>query len=841
MLKQKIYVSILSLCVVLTFSPIVQADTAVSFWPSRLDLPVGDAYGIESADFNNDAKPDLAVISNSSNVILILLNNGRGSYVNSGNTTGFANMGPMTAGDFNRDGNVDLAVINFSTSRVQLFLGNGQGRVVQGNNFAVSNTPSVIAAQDFNNDQNIDLVVNGNSNIVELLLGDGQGGFPNRQNVTVALSNVVALMPVDLNNDGKKDLITRSNLSVNLSVVLGNGNGTFNAPATYPTGLSSFINSMANADFNCDGVADLVVVGDKFSIMFGNGQGGFSTPRVTNEPYDAIAITDLNRDGDYDLVLTKARIGAGGDLTVYLGQMNGSFIKDKIYLTGRVPAFMGRKGIVSDDVNSDSNADLTFLNFTAGPGFVSVLLGDGTGKLRNSIEVDLGTTPYFFNEVSSADFNNDGKADMVINSGNSLEVFLGDGQGHFSGGNSTAINFLSRNRIGGDYNRDGNQDLILTGPTSPNNYAIYTMLGNGNGTFNLYALYPSFTNEFEKIVKGDFNNDQKEDLLILDNSYIAPPQNVSLFFGDGLGGFSPNGAFPVGQQSRDITVADLNNDSNQDWIVVNTASGNFSVYLGNGQGGFTNVPNTFSLNFPVALTAGDLNGDGRADLAIVFGNTTSSVRIFLGNGTGGFLQGNSYEVGTFPEKIILLDSNNDGLKDIVTLNKYSHNLSLLLGDGSGGFAGAQHFGTATYPQSMAVADFDSDGKIDIASVGENKLSLLFNNLSNVYVGLSTNLNQPPPGGTMLNTLRVSNVTALPQTFDFHLVTILPNNTVRPELSFPNLVMAPNKELNLTFPWTIPANTPLGDYSLKVIIGTTSGIWDTGLIDYKVKIPVYCPN
>jgi hypothetical protein len=199
-------------------------------------------------------------------------------------------------------------------------------------------------------------------------------------------------------------------------------------------------------------------------------------------------------------------------------------------------------------------------------------------------------------------------------------------------------------------------------------------------------------------------------LLLLTGGFIIPLDAWS----DGVCQtvtLSPPHFLIAGGNPDGVVVADFNGDSNQDFVVAN-AGGGITVYLGDGLGGFGSA-NTFAVNgFPHAPVAGDFNGDSKLDLVVPNGAHTISV--LLNNGSGGFGAQTIFEVGDSPRSVGVGDFNGDNKLDLAVVNGLSDNISILLGNGAGGFGSATNFPAGDGPNGIAVGDFNGDNKLDLA-------------------------------------------------------------------------------------------------------------------------------
>ncbi len=234
------------------------------------------------------------------------------------------------------------------------------------------------------------------------------------------------------------------------------------------------------------------------------------------------------------------------------------------------------------------------------------------------------------------------------------------------------------------------------------------------------------------IATGDFNGDGIPDLATSNST----SGNVTVLLGNGLGGFAPAPGSPiaVGNGPQSVAVADFNGDGIADLAVANRLDSTVTILLGNGAGGFTPAsgsPVATSYR-PFVSAVGDFNGDGIADLAVQSGGTTL-VTILLGNGSGGFTPaaGSPVTVGHAPRFVVIGDFNGDGIEDLAVVNSFDNNVTILLGDGKGGFAPAagSPIAVGNDPEGLALGDFNGDGIDDLAvtNLADNNVIILLGN------------------------------------------------------------------------------------------------------------------
>jgi hypothetical protein len=334
----------------------------------------------------------------------------------------------------------------------------------------------------------------------------------------------------DFNGDGIPDLAV-ANVGCGgtfcygtVSILLGNGDGTFTATASPATGVEPI--SIAVGDFNGDGIADLAVVNcsgnltqGTVSVLLGNGDGTFTaaaSPTVGDLP-QSIAVGDFNGDGIPDLAVVNmcgsgpncAAVGSIGTVSILLGKGDGTFTLKSSLTTGVDPYF-----VAVGDFNGDGIPDLAVANNCGtdptckSAGTVSILLGNGDGTFTAKASPATGNGPL---SIAVGDFNRDGKLDLAVANGssNSISILLGNGDGTFTAAASAAAGYGKFVAIG-DFNQDGVTDLaVAIGGGS----TVTVLLGNGDGTFNL-AASPVVGYTPESLAVGDFNGDGIPDLAV---------------------------------------------------------------------------------------------------------------------------------------------------------------------------------------------------------------------------------------------------------------------------------------------------------------------------------------
>lgn len=451
----------------------------------RAPVNYARTYGYESVaagDFNGDGHLDLVATDYSANIVSVLLGNGDGTF--GAATNAAAGTGPWAAvvADFNGDGILDLAVNNVSSSpAVSILLGNGNGTFQPPQSYATQGSAAAApVVADFDRDGNRDLAVPLSTGVA-ILLGQGDGSFRPPVNYTATEGPLAA---GDFNGDQYPDLAVAGNSGA-VAILVNTGKGTFPEPTQYMAPGTTGIGQVAVAALNKDGKLDLVITDPPYvSVMLGNGDGTFQ-PAVNYSAGTlpgAITVADFNGDGIPDLAVTDTSVW------ILLGNGDGTFQPAVSYPAGPYPI-----AIAAGDINNDGYTDLVVAGGGAGVPPISVLLGNGDGTFQAPVSIEVGGSPY---SLVVGDFNGDGLADIAVANRDpgSVAVLVGKGDGTFQppvlygtpdpGG---APDVLAM----GDFNLDGKPDLVVENSVANQRYlGVTVLLGNGDGSFQTPTFYP---------------------------------------------------------------------------------------------------------------------------------------------------------------------------------------------------------------------------------------------------------------------------------------------------------------------------------------------------------------
>src|SRR5437773_2102656 len=582
----------------------------VAYSSARRDFAVGlHPRSVATGDFNGDGVPDLAVASQfwccpvKPGTFSVLLGNGDGTFRAATIFASGSHPRAVALGDFNADGKLDLVVADGMGSAVWVLLGNGDGTFQTAVTCAAGDSPYAVVVGDFNADSKLDLVVAVGSAGVSVLLGNGDGTFQPPLTFGAgsgASASDSSVAVGDFNADGRLDLAVANSDSNNVSVLLGNGDGTFQAPLTF--GAGSGASSVAVSDFNGDGKLDLVVtVGSAgVSVLLGNGDGTFQAAvnyATGSSPY-AVAVGDFNADGKVDLAIAN---GDAADVSVLLGNGDGTFQTTALtFSTGTWPS-----SVAVGDFNADGRLDLAVAN--SGSATVSVLLGNGDGTFQAPLTFGAGSGA---SSVALGDLNADGKLDLVVaNRGfSTVSVLLGNGDGTFQAPLTISVSRAHAVAVG-DFNRDGVPDLAVANRNSGDigRDTGSVLLGNGDGTFQAPAFF-AVGGGAASVVVDDFNGDGVPDLALASPGYTTHHESyslVSVLLGNGDGTFQAARTFYAGGIPSSVAAGDFNGDGKVDLAVATSGSNALSVLLGNGDGTFQALQIFGAGSGPVSVASGD--------------------------------------------------------------------------------------------------------------------------------------------------------------------------------------------------------------------------------------------
>jgi autotransporter-associated beta strand protein len=472
---------------------------------------------------NGDGHPDLVVANYIDSTVSVLRNTGTGTFLAAQNFATGLQPKAVAVVDMNGDGLPDLVTANYKGSTVSILLGTGTGTFLAAHNYAAGEGPNALAVAGLKGDGALDVVVTnfGTSTATVLFNDNGPAStFLSAQSLESG-GGPVSVVAVDVNGDGRLDLVTANYTAGSVSVLLGNGDGTFRAPQNLSVGAKP--DSLAVADLNGDGHPDIVVGhihGAYVNVLLGTGNGTFQPAQTINVGSYAtfgVAVADFNGDNHPDIA-----VATGTGVSLLFGHGDGTFAAPVNFSFGNVPF-----SLAAADLRGDHKMDLAVTNFNGNN--VSILLGNGDGTFAAPVNYSTGTNPA---ALKLADVNSDGRLDLIVaNRGSStVSVLLGNGNGTFKPAQNFAAGSAPFSVDVADLNGDGHPDLAVADIGSG---TASILLGTGNGSFQSPQMIAEGVST-AGISLADLNADGRSDLTVaslgngLTVQFGAP--NLATFF-----------------------------------------------------------------------------------------------------------------------------------------------------------------------------------------------------------------------------------------------------------------------------------------------------------------------
>lgn len=615
-------------------------------------------------DFDNDCYLDLLITGNTS----ITENNPLSKiYKNNGdNTFSEQNLiilpgvfqGSAAWCDFNNDDNLDFILTGQSTDEIisKIYLNDGNGSFVEETSTLIIGVKnSSVAWGDYDNDGNRDLLVTGytgNSNISKIYRNNGDNSFTEQTTILLAgVSNGSASWG-DLNNDGKLDILltglTYNNYST--KIYLNSENNTFTELAENKLPSICYGAGMP-ADYNKDSFIDILLTGIANSsqlpiskIYRNNGNNYFSEHQINYLPgvcFGSSCWGDYDNDGDVDFVISGISENNSIVTKIFRNNTVVSFEEQTTISLGKVSQSTASWG----DYDNDGNLDIILTGeISTDMGFSRIYKNNGDNTFTEQSQIEL--TNVFYGSVAWGDYDNDGNIDLLLTGATSQtdqtsKIYRNNGDNTFTEQTSISLAGVTNSSVAwGDYNNDGYLDILLTGNTGTE-YISVVYKNNGNNNFEEQVTVMLTGVAYSSASWCDYNNDGWLDIFIsgqADNGRVT-----KIYRNNGENTFSEQTSFNlVGVSYSASAWGDYDNDGFVDLVITGyTGERRISKIYKNDNGTSFIEQTSIELNaiYNGAVAWGDYDNDGFIDLLLT-GNANDGIvtKIYRNNGNNSFTE-----------------------------------------------------------------------------------------------------------------------------------------------------------------------------------------------------------
>ena len=688
----------------------------------KTDYPLtGDIRSIAVIDLNGDDKADLIVTgmdySTFHSKLSVLMNNGDGTFGPQKDYAMDGSLNAVTTADLNGDDKADLIVtgMDYSTfhSKLSVLMNNGDGSFAPQQEYAIATNIQSVTVNDLNGDGNADIIVTGsydyynNTSKVSVLLNKGDGSFAQKTDYAIDGSlNTVT----DLNGDGKADLIVRgmnhSNNIGKVSVLLNNGDGTFTFETEYA--IATIIQSLTISDLNSDGDADIIVMGmdysnntNKLSVLLNTSQKTAFTEQTPVSAFGNIIITDPDGEGEWK----------GGSLSVQITA--NADPADSLSITTTNP---GSNGIWLD-VNGNKLMAGSIQIGTANAASVS----NGTGwtfslneQATNELVQSVGRA-LMFNNSSDTPSIDERSITLILNDSHGASTI------QVQPITITPVNELPT------FTSISNP-VATTAEDTAVEITVADLLAKGNSA-DVDGTVDGFVVQHLSSGTLKIGSDAAIAMPYNENNYTIDATHHAWWTPD----MNANGTLEA------FTIVSCDNDGGTSATAVQATVAVIPV----NDAPVITVPQSFAAKVDYAVTGylhsvTDLNGDGKADLLFMgvdYANNSGNVSVLMNNGDGTFAPKVDYAVTGYPDSVTIVDLNGDGNDDIIlrgvnSVTYATDKVSVLINKGDGTFAAKVDFVMAG--SLHTVTDLNGDGKADFIwkgvdyATGNGKVSILMN-------------------------------------------------------------------------------------------------------------------
>lgn len=728
--------------------PVLENGTQYTVGSQPSSLAVGD--------LNNDGKNDIVSANYTGRSLSVLISAPNGGFHPSITIdTGCLN-NDVKLGDLDNDGNLDAVVASFcqtDPSKVAVYRGDGAGNLTFSRSYPAFEPESVRLA-DIDQDNDLDIFLATRTEL-SVYTANGAGEFSLLRNNPLPSYGVSrAFVVKDFDHDNELDLAIST--AGRIRLWKGNGHGAFDEVWSVQA-----LEGVHSADFNSDGHPDLVTMSEGASgirVFLGNGNGTFALgnpDQIDGSSSDRAGIADVNNDGYPDVV--GSHYGVNG-VSVFLSRGDGTFFP-KLEFNSSV----GSGDLVIAEMTGDGVLDLVIVeNYFYGEWIGKVNVTEGIGDGRFKAPLYLHTLQHGSpSSLITADLNADGKDDVVI--GNiqvfGVSVLMRTGDLTFA----QRRDFLADKQVAGvaagDVDSDGHLDIVAVGERS-----VYILRGDGQGGLAFTNTLveetgPPGDRYFMNVIVRDQDNDGNTDIV------VGGRQGGSFFYYRGAGG--GNFAAPIEYTvsdflglMRDIISNDFNGDGRKDLAILFgpgfNAVSRVEIWTNTGKGFELHRVHNLIVGINAhSMAIADFDLDGKLDLVTgVWDSGFSYLQFLKGNGLGDFIEGERVHFpDVYPIDLVAADMNADGIMDLASPQHVNKDVVIFRGSGTGSFEIVQRLAAANYTWRIASGNLTPDSSPDfiVANALADSITVIANNCNRVFGPRPTPTPIPTPTPTQTPT------------------------------------------------------------------------------------------
>ncbi len=705
-------------------------------------------------DYDSDGDLDILLTGDTGSgyVSTVYRNNGDGTFTDIAASLTAVASSSVAWGDYDNDGDLDILLTGDTGSGYvsEVYRNNGDGTFTDIAASLTAVASSSVAWGDYDNDGDLDILLTGDTGsgyVSEVYRNNGDGTFTDiAASLTAVASSSVAWG--DYDNDGDLDILLTGDTGSGYvsEVYRNNGDETFTDIAAGLTAVTA--SSAAWGDYDNDGDLDILLTGDTGSgyvseVYRNNGDETFTdiAAGLTAVTASSAAWGDYDNDGDLDILLTGYDAGINRVSKVYRNNGDGTFTDIAASLTA-----VASSSVAWGDYDNDGDLDVVLTGADAGSNGVSkVYRNDLPPVLANTFtDVAAGLTGVDLGRVAWGDYDNDGDLDILLTGFAAgaiavSKVYRNNGDGTFTDIAAGLPGLYISGAMWGDFDNDGDLDILLVGDMSDTRVAgIYR--NNGDNTFT-ETMGTGLTGVlYGNVACGDYDHDGDLDILLA--GFDATVTLVSTVYrNNGDGTFTDIAAGLPGVSASSVAWGDYDHDGDLDILLAGFGAGSApvsNVYRNNGDETFTDIAAGLTAVTASSAAWGDYDNDGNLDilLAGIDAGDTRLAKVYRNNGDGSFTDITAGLTGVQDSSMVWGDYDNDGDLDILLTGSVSSSeadaiAKVYRNNGDGTFTDIAAGLTEVAYSNVAWGDYDNDGDLDVLltglDVGSNGVSKVYRN------------------------------------------------------------------------------------------------------------------